>query len=164
MKSRALNNYIIINIETTGIDISKDEIIGLYAIKVENKIITDEFFELIKPKKRITKVVSEITHITNRMVSKCKKINDAIQGFVNFTNGYKIVGYNLPFDIAFINKYLQEKEKISTSQCIDVLKLVQKKYQNLSNYKLFTVANYLNISTKISECEIMKLIYENLCL
>lgn len=52
-----MNNYVAIDIETSGLDENRHEIIELFALKIENGEITDRFSSLCKPNKPLIKAV-----------------------------------------------------------------------------------------------------------
>lgn len=68
-----LDNYIIFDIETTGLDSSYDEIIEIGAIRIENNKVVSKFQSLVKPNIEIDDYISELTGITNDMVKMLLK-------------------------------------------------------------------------------------------
>jgi energy-coupling factor transporter transmembrane protein EcfT len=67
--SKPRDNYVVIDIETTGLNPVHDEIIEIGAVRVEGNVITDSFSTLCKPEKRITAEITSINGITNKMVA-----------------------------------------------------------------------------------------------
>lgn len=63
-----LVNYVIIDVETTGVDSYKDELIEISAVKVKGEEIIKEFDSFIKPMVPIPAVVTELTGITDSVV------------------------------------------------------------------------------------------------
>jgi DNA polymerase-3 subunit alpha (Gram-positive type) len=75
--------YVIFDLETTGLFAKYNDIIEFGAIKVKNNIVIDKIDFFIKPRKEISEKISSLTHITNEMLQKgfeieegLKKIND----------------------------------------------------------------------------------------
>lgn len=60
-----LNNYTVIDIETTGFDPYFNEIIELSALKVRDKKIVGEFSTLVKPNVPVSEFITKLTGITN---------------------------------------------------------------------------------------------------
>ena len=104
-KIELVNDYIVLDIETTGLDPEFDEIIEIGAIKVINGKIVDEFSELVKPSNAITPFISSLTGITNDMLKTAKNINQVLPKFLDFVKDMTIVGHNVNFDINFIYDY-----------------------------------------------------------
>lgn len=104
-----LDEIVVYDTETTGLDPNKDEILSIGAIKVKgNKILTSEKFEIfIKPSKDINEESIKIHKIRNIDLQNGSEPNEAINKFLHFIGSRPLVGYYLEFDIKMINKYLQ---------------------------------------------------------
>ena len=74
-------NYVIIDIETTGLDPEYCEIIELAAIKYENNKEIARFNSLVKPDYEIDSFITNLTGITNEMVKNSPKISEVIIDF-----------------------------------------------------------------------------------
>lgn len=145
-KIELVNDYIVLDIETTGLDPKFDEIIEIGAIKVINGEIVDEFSELVKPSCSITPFISSITGITNEMLENAKNINQVLPRFLDFVKDMTIVGHNVNFDINFIYDYaLYISKKIFSNNYIDTLRFSRKLFTNLHDHRLQTISQYLNL-------------------
>ncbi len=139
-----LDNFVVVDTETTGLQASKDEIIEISAIKFIDGIPIECLSTLIKPKKEISIETENIHHISNEMVANSPSIEYVIQDFSDFIENLSIVGYNLEFDVNFLYKngmdFFKYKRKF-----YDMLPTCRKllKEFNLANFKLDTVCNYL---------------------
>ena len=65
-----LDNYTVLDIETTSLDSFNGEILEISAIKVREKKEVNTFSELIKTKNKIGYFTTNLTGITNKMVQK----------------------------------------------------------------------------------------------
>lgn len=144
-----LKPFVVLDIETTGLDENENEIIEIGAIKYfESK--TDTFHRLIKLNGKLSKEITNITGITEKMLDKGKDIEMSIIELKEFIGQVPIVGYVIDFDMRFINQTCKKIgiEKI-TNEAIDLLSYVKKEKQFLDNYKLQTVIKQYKIEKKV---------------
>lgn len=147
-KIEILRDYCVVDIETTGLDATIDEIIELSAIKVENNEIADRFSCLIKPKSEISDFISCLTGITNEMVKNAKSIEEVLLDFKKFIDNYMLVGHNLKFDVNFLNcQYKSQFGHSIGNDYVDTMRLSRLLFKELENHKLLTLANFLKVQT-----------------
>ena len=80
-----LNDYTVLDIETTSLDSFTGEIVEISAIKVRDKKEVDTFSELIKTHNRLGAFTTRLTGITNEMVQKeGKDLINVLQQFKDF--------------------------------------------------------------------------------
>ena len=99
--------YVIIDIETTGLNEKKDEIIELGAVKISDNH-AESFQRLIKPAKQVPEYIKEMTGITDEMLKASDDLKDVLGEFESFIGKRIIVGYNTGFDLKFINEALRK--------------------------------------------------------
>lgn len=141
--------YVVIDIETTGIDSEKDDIIEIAAIKMEDNR-KNIFQELIKIKKRIPKEISALTGITDEMLANSgKDISVVLNEFLDFVGNATLIGYNIKFDVSFLNTELTKNDKdILANKTICLLQEAKRKQKLLRDYKLGTVLKKYEIPTE----------------
>ncbi|MBQ8298631.1 MAG: 3'-5' exonuclease [Clostridia bacterium] len=139
-------DFIVLDVETTGLSSKNDDIIEISAIKFKNYAPTEYMTTLVKPKKEISEEVTKINNITNEMLQNCPNISEVIDSFSEFIKGFNIVGYNLEFDLKFL--YVNNLDLFSEKRKFyDVLELARKVINPdyIKNYKLTTVCEYANL-------------------
>ena len=162
-----INNYTIIDIETTGLDPKVDEIIEISAIKIRDNKIVSEYSTLIKPQHEISDFITNLTGITNEMVDDKPAINIVLNDYFDFLDNDIIVGHNINFDINFLyDASIKYYNKPFENDYIDTLRL-SRKYLSLENNKLGTIANFFNIDysgahRSLNDCYITFNIYNEL--
>ena len=162
------SDYVVVDIETTGLNPSYDEIIELAAIRVVDNVQVDTFSSLVKPMNPIGNFITDLTGITNDMVSKAPTIEDILPKFSEFVGSDIVVGHNVNFDINFIYDNLMGcSQKAFDNDFIDLLRIARKALPELDNHKLKTVSNYFNVNTSgahrgLKDCEITDECF-NLC-
>lgn len=104
-----VDEYIVYDTETTGLNPKLDEILSIGAIKIKNnKIVTSEKFEIfVKPTKEINEESIKIHQIRNIDLENGVEPNEALDKFLHFIGSHPLVGYYLEFDVNMINKYLK---------------------------------------------------------
>lgn len=143
-----LKPYIIIDIETTGLDPINDRIIEIAAIRAGEK--NEEYSALIKQDIQIPEKIRKLTGISDDQIKKGEDEQVAIGEFIDFIGKETLVGYNINFDIKFINEALkrQAKGKIR-NMAYDVMKYVKNDKLFLKNYKLETVLKEYGINQEV---------------
>ena len=95
--------------ETTGLDVRRDDIISLAAVKIRgNRILASERFEaVVRPEARM-KVDSIKVHRLREMdVDGGERIEAIIPRFLHFVEGRPLIGYYVGFDVRMVDKYLR---------------------------------------------------------
>ena len=163
-----LDDYIVFDIETTGLDSSYDEIIEIGAIKVKNNMVVSKFNSLVKPKNRIDDYITKLTGITNEMVEDAPTIGDILPNFMDYIGNTVLIGHNVNFDINFIYDNLyRNKLDVLTNNFIDTMRISRKLIPDLSHHRLIDLAKYFEIDSTnnhraLKDCEITMNIYQQL--
>ena len=139
-------SFVVYDFETTGIDPVNDEIIEIGALKIVNGEFREVFTTLVKPTKPIPPDATKVNKITNDMVKNCYSISQVIPDFYLFCKGCQMVGYNsVAFDYLFLDKASKNVNVKFDNGQLDVFLMAKQKLKGLSNYKLGTVAKYLEV-------------------
>jgi len=157
-----LNRYVILDVETTGLDYELDRVIEVGMIKVENDQIIDDYQRFIHSDKKIPAEIISLTGITEGMIDRDGiSESQVLNEIKKFIAGNTVVGYNVQFDISFIEK-MCERQSFNNFifKCKDILRISRRKLQ-LANYKLETVARAcgVEIVQKHRALEDCKIIY-----
>jgi len=139
------NKFVVFDVETTGLDAENCELIEIGAVKVENGVFTEKFQTLIKPKNKISEFITEINNITNEMTENSPSAEEVIKDFYLFCKGAVLAGYNVGFDMKFIEKAAEKVGLKFENDVQDVMLLAQQNI-HIRNYKLKSVVKSLGIS------------------
>lgn len=139
-------NYVIIDIETTGLDPEYCEIIELAAIKYENNKEIARFHSLVKPDYEIDSFITSLTGITNEMVKNSPKLSEVILDFYNFLKDEILIGHCVYFDINFIYDALEKENIILSNDYINIMRFSNKILPQLENQKLNTISSHYNVT------------------
>ena len=141
-----VDNYVLVDIETTGLSPRTDEIIEIGAIKVKENKIIDTYNTLIKIDRNLNPFITKLTGITDKMLETGKETDKALEEFVNFTGNEIIMGHNVNFDINFIyDKCLSYLDYYLSNDFVDTMRIAKHILPNIQNYKLGTLANYFGV-------------------
>ena len=146
--NKKTEGYVVIDIETDGLDEGKNSIIEIGAIKIKGGKL-DSFSRLIRVDYELPRNIVNLTNITDEMLDESGgNKEEVLKDFLEFIEDLPIVGYNLPFDIKFIKYNLEKLGLDIPNKQVDLLPIVREK-TTLANYKLSTVANHFGIAGKI---------------
>lgn len=158
------NDYVVFDLETTGLNKFEDKIIEIGAIKYINGVETDRFQTYINPQKHIPLEVTNINGICDRDVKNAPKAEKALSDFWDFIGNYPLIAYNSDFDMGFIqvNCY-NTLGKTVDNDVVDALPLAQQYLYQLPNKKLETVKQHfgLNVGSHnaIDDCIVTNHLY-----
>ena len=141
------DKYVVVDIETTGLDPQSNEIIEISALKYEQNVLIDSYHTLVHPNESISAFITGLTGITNEMVKNAPDISECIHDFYSFVKNEVIVGYNINFDLNFLYDNLKVcTNEILSNNYLDVLLLIRRVYPSLSSHRQTAVAEYLGIN------------------
>ena len=101
--NRYVEDYVIFDLETTGVRPTADEIIEISAIRVKNHLAAEEYTTLVNPQIHIPASATAINHITDEMVKNAPLLEEAMKSFLAFIGDHILVGHNIhSFDMNFI--------------------------------------------------------------
>lgn len=150
------DEYVVVDIETTGFSPEYDDIIEIALIKISNGNIVDKFSTLIKPistfldddynEYYIDDFISELTGITNDMLMDAPEFSEVANQMLSFVSKNIVVGHNVNFDINFLYDNLMKYtgSELNNDYC-DLLRISRKLFPDLENHKLKTLAKEFNI-------------------
>ncbi len=143
------NEYVLLDLETTGLSPETDEIIEAGVIKISGGRTVAEKSRLIIAEKAVPPEITKITGITDdELKSRGVQLNEALEELFETIENQKVVCYNASFDITFLEKAAEKiGMDIPDFSVIDVLAMARHKIKSAPNYKLETIAKMLNIST-----------------
>ena len=136
---KSVDDYVVVDIETTGFSIGFDEIVEIGAVQVENGEIVSEFEQLIKPiNKTVSGKVTEHTGITNEMLVDKPTISDVLPAFKNFIGNNVLIVHNNAFDINMLYDVFLEYDSNEPliNDFIDTLNISRRVFANEKGHRL----------------------------
>ncbi len=168
-KTAQPSDYVIVDVETTGLDYAEDRIVEIALLKISNNMISNQFQCFIRSERAISNGLTDLAGITTKMLEEQGvEEEEAFNIIQEFMDNELIVGYNVQFDIKFIQKLAERVgKKIVIKRTKDVLSIARRKIDDLENYKLETVATYFsldisNLHRALTDCMLTYKIYVEL--
>ena len=142
-----LTRFIILDVETTGLNSHKDKIIEIAAVKFEHFQAVAAFHTLIDPETPLPQRITILTGITQQELANAPKIESIKNEFRDFIGDCTLIGHNLEhFDIAFLRREIGPIE----NPTIDTLDYARCMFPELPSYKLSYLKEVFNICVDVS--------------
>ena len=160
-----VDNYIIFDLETTGLNPKDDKIIEIGALKYQDNNLIDTFSILINPEEKLSKKIIEITGITDDMLKDCDTIKKVLPKFLSWIEDYTLIAHNGSFDLGFIENKIKELDlEMINNKNIDTLYLARKYITNVENHRLETLKIYFNLNYNshraLDDCYVTNNVYQ----
>lgn len=156
-----VNDYCVLDTETTGLSSYYNEVIEIGILRVRNNEIVDQYSRLICPEYEIDEFITDLTGITNEMVAGMPSIMDVKDEVLSFIGDDIIVGHNTSFDIRFLNAGFEME---IPNPYIDTMQFARKLYPELDHHRLSDLCAYLSLSDyahrSIADCIATKELYD----
>ena len=146
-------NIIVFDVESTGVDVTEDEIIQIAAIKLNKKgEVVDKFEKFLKNKKPV-KDSYYVHGFSDEMLQRIGEDKEKVlKEFVEYSKDSIIVGHNVQYDINILCSELERsnlgKPKFKTFY--DTLDIYRRFYPGNINYKLENLSKVYDTKHKPS--------------
>ena len=97
--------FVCIDLETTGLNPNADTIIELGAVKFRGGEILDRFQTFVNPRRRIPDFIKQLTGIDDDKVRRAPSFFQIAGRFADFIGDLPIVGHNVAFDLEFLRTH-----------------------------------------------------------
>ena len=162
-------DYVVFDLETTGLSPMTDAIIEISAIKVKKGTIQDRFSTLVNPNRPIPYTATQVNGITDSMVADAPPLKDALERFLTFIGDEVLVGHNIhSFDMKFLNCAMEELyQRDMANDYIDTLYMARRWVKELPRHRLIDLAAQFHISTEgahraLNDCVMNQRCYEEI--
>jgi DNA polymerase III epsilon subunit family exonuclease len=99
-----LETYIVLDLETTGLDHRSERILEIGAVKVVEGEIAETFSQLVKPDVPIRKSSFHVHNISDEMIEDAPSIEEVLPKLLAFMGDLPFVAHNAIFDYSFVNE------------------------------------------------------------
>ncbi len=167
MLKSPVSDYVVFDLETTGLSPASDQIIELSAVKVKGGRVTEEFSALVNPGIAIPYRASMINNITDQMVEDEPDISRVLPLFLDFIGDSVLVGHNIKgFDLKLLYRDCQKLFKaLPENDYIDTLILSRvcypaARYRSLKFFAEYFQIPYIGAHRALNDCRVNQIVYE----
>jgi len=167
--STYVEDYVVFDLETTGISCATDQVVEISAVKVVKGQIVDEFSTLVNPGMPIPVQASLVNGITDDMVKDSPHFEEALAAFLAFAGDAVLVGHNIhSFDMKFLYRDARRFwNLVPKNDYIDTLPLARVCLRSLRRHRLTDLAEYYGISPDgahraLNDCRMNQQVFEHL--
>lgn len=141
-----VNDYTVLDLETTGLSVKEDRIIEIAAARVRNGVITAQYETFIKPGKSLRPEIIELTGISEADLAGAPEPSTAIPEVLRFIAGDILVGHRIIFDYSFLKRAASYLKLPFEMKGIDTLPLARAFLPELESKSLVSLCEYFHIT------------------
>ena len=145
-----MTSYAFIDIETIGFSAQSGNIIEIAIITHDGMKFEDEFHSLVKPKKIISRKITQINGIRQDMVDDAPDFWSIAKKIVNMTQDRVLVGHNISFDYGFLRSSFREVGFDFSRDCLCTLRMARQCLPQMQRHDLNGLATHLNLPDRPS--------------
>ncbi|MFZ3173234.1 MAG: ATP-dependent DNA helicase DinG [Carboxydocellales bacterium] len=140
--------YLVVDVETTGTDPSRDEIIEIGAVMIQAEQIVHSWQTLIRPEKPIPLRISQLTGITAEIMQNAPSLAEILPDLreLLLASPVILVGHNVNFDISFLEAALHKQ---LINERLDTVELSRWALPLAKNHRLKTLTNLVKIEHSV---------------
>ena len=139
------DEFVVFDIETTGLSVHNCAITEIGAVLVKNGEILDELNIMTDPGMPIPENITELTGITDDMVKGQMSNEEAVRKFLDFAGERLLIAHNADFDTSFIRKVCEENNISFPNPYLDTVSMSRYVNPELKKHKLNLLAEYFDL-------------------
>ena len=141
-----VDDYIVLDTETTGLNAQEERIIEVAAIRVQNGITTGRYSTFVNPGKKVPEKITKLTGITNEQAKSGKQYAVMAHELSVFMGDLPMVAHNSNFDAKFVEIAFRVDGIRKKINHIDTIPMAREAFPNMENYKLATLIPALHLA------------------
>ena len=142
---QGLQDFICIDLETTGLNPKRDRIIEIGAVKVRKGIIVETFQQLIDPRQQLEERVEILTGITSKELEGQPTIQEVFPTIKDFLGEDVLLGHRVLFDYSFLKRLFTNEKSTFERKGIDTLKIARQFVTDCESKKLESLCKHYEI-------------------
>jgi DNA polymerase-3 subunit epsilon len=141
-------DYVVVDIETTGSWSNGDRITEIGAVKIRNHEVVAEWHSLINPQRSIPASITRLTGINRDMVQGAPVFAEVADSFMQFKGGGIFVAHSVNFDYGFISYEYERLERRFRFPKLCTCAGMRRRYPGHQSYSLGNLCETYNIDLK----------------
>ena len=139
------DEFVVFDVETTGLSARHDRIIQIGAVKICGGEIIDSFATFVDPQRELPAKITELTKITPELLAGAPGETEAAAAFAEFRGDAVLCAHNASFDMGFFKALYRRQGLPFTRPCADTMTLAMLLLPEMKNYKLDTLAEHFGL-------------------
>lgn len=140
-----LENYVVIDLEMTGLNAKTDRILEVAAVRVRDGKEESFFSAVVNPEVTLSEKVMSLTGISQREADAGCPMDETIQKFLEFLGEDVLVGQNIIFDYSFLKQWAVNHKFPLEKSAVDTLKLARQFLPAEQKKDLESLCSYFGI-------------------
>lgn len=157
------NDYVVIDIETTGLSPQYDSIIEVAAIKYSGGVEIDRFNSLVQPPEitkgiYVNEYIENLTGITNEMLSSAPQPQGVFEKYFDFIGNSVVIGQNVNYDINFLyDNFEHYIGQTFGNDFVDTMRISKNLHPEDAHHSLVAICNrygidYIGAHRSLQDC------------
>lgn len=143
------DEFVVFDIETTGLSKERDKITEIGAVKIVNGKITDSYSTFVNPGVPLSAEIIKLTGITDAMLADAPAIKEVLPEFLKFCGQAVLVAHNAGFDTGFIRAAAAGlRMQPVDNTVLDTVELARALLPELKSHKLNIVAKEMGVELR----------------
>lgn len=169
IKDSFKSNYVVLDVETTGLDRYDCDIIQISILTYVNHELINKYVSYVRPVyDELTPKITRITGIKQSDLDDAPTFKAIADDIYNLINNQLIIAHNANFDMGFICESFKRYgfDKSVELTAFDTWKASRRYIKGLPNYKLETLKKHFKIDVKshdaYNDCLVTQKVYEHI--
>lgn len=140
-----IENYVVVDLEMTGLRAKTDRILEVGAARVRNGVVTETYSAIIRQQEKLPEKIVELTGITDETANEGRELDEVMEEFFSFLGEDILVGQNIIFDYSFLKQWAVNHRYAFERSAVDTLKLARKFLPEEEKKDLESLCRYFEI-------------------
>lgn len=142
---KGLENFVCVDLETTGLNPKTDRIIEIGMVKVREGKIVEQFSSLINPRQQLEERIEQITGITQKELENQPLQKEILPQILEFLEEDVLLGHRVLFDYSFLKRAFTNEKISFERKGIDTLKIARKVVEDCESKSLPKLCSHYGI-------------------